>query len=68
MPAVVSSGAEGSDPAAVLARFAQAHPHALTYLVDGFVGASPELLVSRLGETVRAQPMAGTTPLGEPYP
>ena len=55
------------DPAAVLARFAQAHPHALTYLVDGFVGASPELLVSRLGETVRAQPMAGTTPrTGDP--
>ena len=55
------------DPAAVLARFAQAHPHALTYLVDGFVGASPELLVSRLDETVRAQPMAGTTPrTGDP--
>jgi menaquinone-specific isochorismate synthase len=55
------------DPAAVLARFVQAHPHALTYLVNGFVGASPELLVSRLGETVRAQPMAGTTPrTGDP--
>ena len=35
--------------------------------MDGFVGASPELLVSRVGDVVRAQPMAGTTPrTGEP--
>ena len=40
----------------------QDHPGALCFAVDGFVGASPELLVSRIGSTVRAQPMAGTTP------
>jgi menaquinone-specific isochorismate synthase len=50
------------DPAAVLAQFVARHPHAISYLVEGFVGASPELLVARLGEIVRAQPMAGTTP------
>jgi menaquinone-specific isochorismate synthase len=32
--------------------------------VDGFVGASPELLVSRAGDVVRSHPMAGTAPRG----
>jgi len=32
--------------------------------VDGFVGASPELLVSRSGDTVRSHPMAGTAQRG----
>jgi isochorismate synthase len=35
----------------------------LAYLVDGFVGVSPELLVERNDDLVRAQPMAGTMPL-----
>ena len=30
--------------------------------VDGFVGASPELLVARSGDVVRAHPLAGTSP------
>lgn len=34
--------------------------HAHVFAIDGFVGASPELLVSRLGRTVRAHPLAGT--------
>lgn len=42
-------------------RLAAMHPHALRFCVDGHVGASPELLVSRIGDMVRAQPMAGTT-------
>jgi menaquinone-specific isochorismate synthase len=50
------------DPRHVGRRLAAAHPHALRYGVDGFIGASPELLVSRMGDVVRAQPMAGTTP------
>lgn len=33
------------------------------FLVDGFVGVSPELLVERTGDMVRAHPMAGTLPL-----
>ena len=37
------------------------------YSVDGLVGASPELLVERLGDLVRSHPLAGTTPrTGDP--
>ncbi len=55
------------DAGDLLARLQQAHPAALCFAVDGFVGASPELLVSRVEDVVRAQPMAGTTPrTGEP--
>jgi menaquinone-specific isochorismate synthase len=48
--------------AAVLDRLARAYPTCFLYLVDGFCGASPELLVGRAGDVVRAQPMAGTAP------
>lgn len=34
--------------------------HANLFAIDGFIGASPELLVSRSGRTVRAHPLAGT--------
>jgi isochorismate synthase len=55
------------DPVAIGADLARRYPHSLRFCVDGFVGASPELLVSRLGDVVRAVPMAGTTPrTGEP--
>ena len=37
------------------------------YSIDGFVGASPELLVSVLDDTIRSHPLAGTTPrTGDP--
>ncbi len=48
--------------AAVLDRLARAYPACFVYLVDGFCGASPELLVGRSGDVVHAQPMAGTAP------
>jgi menaquinone-specific isochorismate synthase len=55
------------DAATLWARFSAAAPGALRYAVDGSVGASPELLVSRIGDVVRAHPMAGTTPrTGDP--
>ena len=51
----------------IAAALARAHPHALAFSVDGFCGASPELLVSRIDDVVRAHPMAGTTPrTGDP--
>jgi menaquinone-specific isochorismate synthase len=50
------------DAATLLARLRELYPAAMCFAIDGFVGASPELLVSRVGEIVRAQPMAGTTP------
>ncbi|MBX3283987.1 MAG: isochorismate synthase [Actinobacteria bacterium] len=48
--------------ATVLTRLGQAFPDCFLYLVDGYCGASPELLVGRTGDVVRAQPMAGTAP------
>ena len=55
------------DAATLLRRFRAASPAAYAYSVDGFVGATPELLVSRIGDVVRAQPMAGTLPrTGDP--
>lgn len=58
---------EPFDAGALLGRLRTAYPAALCFVVDGFVGASPELLVSRIDDIVRAQPMAGTTArTGEP--
>ncbi len=52
------------DQAAVIERLAETYPTAALFAVDGFVGASPELLVSRRGDVVRAHPLAGTAPRG----
>ena len=55
------------DVVAVLERLRAAYPAAMLYSVDGLVGATPELLVSRTGDVVRSHPMAGTTPrTGDP--
>jgi len=51
----------------IVSRLGAAHPHSLRWSIDGFCGASPELLVSRFDDIVRAHPMAGTTPrTGDP--
>ena len=50
------------DVAAVLRRLNQAFSTAIIFAVDGFIGASPELLVSRDVAMVRAHPLAGTAP------
>jgi menaquinone-specific isochorismate synthase len=52
------------DRALVLQRLRRAFPGCFLFHVDGFLGASPELLVGREGDVVRAQPMAGTAPRG----
>jgi menaquinone-specific isochorismate synthase len=52
------------DRAAILTRLRAAYPGCFLFHVDGFLGASPELLVGRAGDVVRAQPMAGTAPRG----
>lgn len=36
------------------------NPGAMIFSIEGFVGASPELLVSRSGDLVQAHPLAGT--------
>lgn len=50
------------DPARVVERAAATFPNTMVFNVEGFVGASPELLVSRFGEVVAAHPLAGTAP------
>ncbi len=48
------------EPARIVDRLAHRFPAALLFSIDGFLGASPELLVSRRDRTVRAHPLAGT--------
>ena len=49
-------------PLDVMGRLRALYPSCMLFSVGGFVGASPELLVSRRGDAVRSQPMAGTIP------
>ena len=48
------------EPARIIERLAERFATALLFSIDGFIGASPELLVSRRDRTVRAHPLAGT--------
>ena len=52
---------EPFDPRAVARRLAARFPGCHTVMVDGMVGASPELLVGRRGPQVRSRVLAGTT-------
>lgn len=52
------------DPRAVAARLARRFPSCNTFVCDGFVGASPELLVRRTGRHAESVVLAGTTPRG----
>jgi menaquinone-specific isochorismate synthase len=45
----------------VVRRLVASQPGSFVYASDGFVGASPELLVHRLGSVVESRPVAGTT-------
>jgi len=52
---------------AVMRRLRASFGSSYRYAVDGFVGASPELLVQLDGSTVSSHPLAGTTPrTGDP--
>ncbi len=46
----------------VLRRLRALYPSCMLFSVEGFIGASPELLVSRRGRAVRSHPLAGTVP------
>lgn len=46
----------------VLRRLRELYPSCTTFLVDGFLGASPEVLVARSGTAVRSRPLGGTRP------
>ncbi|HUP84331.1 MAG TPA: isochorismate synthase [Acidimicrobiales bacterium] len=52
----------------VLERLRALYPACVVFSVDGFLGASPELLVERRGAAVRSHPLAGTFPRsGDPH-
>jgi menaquinone-specific isochorismate synthase len=44
----------------VLERLQALYPSCMIFHVDGFLGASPELLISRTGDRVESHPLAGT--------
>jgi isochorismate synthase len=50
------------DRHSVLHRLKASFGSSYRFAVDGFVGASPELLVEVTGQEVRSQPLAGTAP------
>ena len=49
-------------PSAVLDQLRRSYPASHLFSVEGFLGATPELLVARAGDRVMAHPMAGTAP------
>lgn len=49
-------------PSQVATRLGALYPSCMVFSINGFVGASPELLVSRRGDAVSSQPLAGTIP------
>jgi isochorismate synthase len=55
------------DVHAMLLRLKASFGSSYRFSIDGFVGASPELLVARHGDVVRSHPLAGTAPrTGDP--
>lgn len=54
--------ADPVDPRALLERLLARYPDCWGFLVDGLVGATPELLVERNGLDVRSRVLAGTLP------
>ncbi|HTW97846.1 MAG TPA: isochorismate synthase [Acidimicrobiales bacterium] len=50
------------EQAHLLERLRALYPACCAFALDGFVGASPELLVRRNGDDVLSQPLAGTIP------
>lgn len=61
------SGPEPIDVHAVLMRLKAMFGRSHRYSIEGFIGASPELLVEVRGNEVRSHPLAGTTPrTGDP--
>jgi menaquinone-specific isochorismate synthase len=52
------------DPRAVAARLASRFPSCFTFVCDGLVGASPELLIRRIGRHAESLVLAGTVRRG----
>jgi menaquinone-specific isochorismate synthase len=52
-------------PGLLLRRLQRRQPGCFVHYADGLVGASPELLVRRIGTRVESRPMAGTARVGD---
>jgi menaquinone-specific isochorismate synthase len=64
---VIVESDEPIDVAALTSRLRQSFGSSYRYLIDGLVGASPELLLERRNNLVSSHPLAGTTPrTGDP--
>ena len=57
---VVATCANPIDPRFLMGRLSERYPECWTFLVDGLVGATPELLVRRRGDIVTSRVLAGT--------
>lgn len=57
---VFAQGDTPLDPRFLLSGLARRYPTCWSYCVDGLVGATPELLVRRIGDTVHSRVLAGT--------
>jgi len=61
---VLVAAAEPIDPRVIVDRLRRAQGGCYVFAADGFVGATPELLVRRCGSDVVSRPIAGTRPRG----
>lgn len=59
---IVVDSDEAIDVHAVLLRLRASFGSSYRYSIDGFIGASPELLVAVDGDVITSHPLAGTTP------
>ena len=59
---IIVTASQQIDVHAVLRRLKASFGSSYRYSIDGFIGASPELLVSLEGSIVRSHPLAGTAP------
>ena len=57
---VVAQAANPIDPRFLMTRLSERYPECWTFLVEGLVGATPELLVRRRGDVVTSRVLAGT--------
>ena len=46
----------------ILERLSMQNKSSMIFNIDGFLGASPELLIKRSGNSVMSHPLAGTAP------
>ena len=64
---IVVEAEQPIDIHAVLHRLRSTFGNSYRYSINGFIGASPELLIEVQGQTIRSHPLAGTTPrTGDP--